>query len=225
MRWDVVETAFLDELTKLGEINLLGLSPETALGMQPAPPMNTPGLDKAMAVLDRVKPLTKTAAPRVPYSYDLPSINTVTGAKKMTKKERKKQELVNQVKSFGGHTAGGMGIGRMAGYVAQGPRAAFNDVAKQSAHGKMWWGTVAGGAIGAGEFARKKLMAHLKARKKAKAKEKTAAGVLGAPARVATPGISKRVSSSVGHMKGGTRTGPTLGSLVGGSRIGGSRRF
>lgn len=193
MDWERVKVAMLDELVKIGEVSLSGLSPRSVVELgQPPPPMPNAGLDKAMRLLDRLdieqaQGVPKTASPRIPFNPDLPQVNRVTGAKRGKKKEN--PTAIERGKSLGGHVAGGMGIGRIAGYVGQGPRAALTDAARQAAHGSMWWGTVVGGGVGAAEFARKRVAERLAARKAAKAK--TAAAF-------ATPGIQLKNSRQVG---------------------------
>jgi hypothetical protein len=56
-----IRKGFLDELRKIGGVSLSGLSAETILTQQPAPPMETPGSKKAIEVLDRAQAI-KTAA-------------------------------------------------------------------------------------------------------------------------------------------------------------------
>src|SRR5512142_485818 len=102
---DLVRAA-LEELTKLGEIDLTGLSHETVMRhAQGAPPMETPGLTTALKVLDRyqAQQMPKIAAPVVPFNPDLPHINRVTGAKKRKKTDA---STVERTKSLGGHVIG-----------------------------------------------------------------------------------------------------------------------
>lgn len=184
MRWDVVQAAFEDELTKIGAISLTGLSPQTVLERgQPAQPMETPGLSRALAILDRYEAATaipKVAAPSVPFNPSLPEINTLTGSKKTKKRKRRKslqtqeEKVIERGKSLAGHTLGGMGVGRLLGEFAHGP----SPVASASKmHANKWWATAAGGGLGALEFARKRVRESIK-RKKALQK---AAAVGGTP--------------------------------------------
>lgn len=52
---DAFLKGMLDELQKLGAVSLSGLSPETYLSQQPAPPMETLGSKKALEILDRAQ--------------------------------------------------------------------------------------------------------------------------------------------------------------------------
>jgi hypothetical protein len=56
MFWEGIRNGFFDELEKISEINLSGLSPETILkNSQPPPPMETPGYSKARDILQRAE--------------------------------------------------------------------------------------------------------------------------------------------------------------------------
>ena len=169
MRWDVVQAAFEDELTKIGAISLTGLSPQTVLERgQPAQPMETPGLSRALAILDRYEAATtipKVAAPRVPFNPSLPGINTLTGSKKGKKRKSlqdQEEKVIERGKSLTGHTLGGMGVGRLLGEFAHGPRPTMSP---SKMHANKWWATAAGGGIGALEFARKRVRESIKRKK------------------------------------------------------------
>lgn len=214
MDWDLVQAAFRDELEKIGEVSLVGLSPQLLLAQRTAPTFETPGLAKAMGILDRYEQQqVKLAAPQVPFNPNLPQINRVTGAKR--KKKGEKVTAVEQGKSLAGHTLGGMGIGRLVGEMAHGPKVPVGEAAKQALHGKRWWGAVAGGAIGAGEFARKRVAEHM-----AKKKEKSAGALT-------TPGMQLRASRQVGSKitSRPLRSGPTLGALTRGDHVARSKKF
>jgi len=47
-----LKKGFFDELRKIAEVSLSGLSPETILSQKQPEPMETPGSQKAMAILD-----------------------------------------------------------------------------------------------------------------------------------------------------------------------------
>lgn len=182
MLWDVVHAAFADELMKIGQISLAGLSPQTVLERsQPAPPMETAGLSKALAILDRYEAATampKVAAPRIPFNPNLPEINTLTGAKKKRRKKGEEPAVLERSKSLAGHTLGGMGIGRLAGEISHGPTAPATAAAKQALHGKRWYGAVIGGGVGAAEFARKRIAESVR-RKRELQKAAAVSGIAG----------------------------------------------
>lgn len=217
MRWDIVRAGMLDELSKIAEIDISGLSPQNALEAgRPAPPMETEGYTKALRIIDRAKmmgtqSMPKTAAPRVPFNPNLPQINRLTGAKK---KGKEQQTTVERGKSLAGHTLGGMGVGRLVGEMAHGPHAPVSAAAKQALHGKRWYGAVAGGAAGAGEFVRKRIM-----EARARAKEKTS--MVGG---ISSPAVALQASRKVARRPTLARTaGPSIKSQIGGSLIG--RKF
>jgi hypothetical protein len=207
-----------DELEKLAEISLAGLSPQRALESGAhAMPMETSGYDKAVSILNRaqaspVVPQVKTAAPRVPFNADLPAINSFTGAKK--RKKRKHEVAVERGKSLAGHTLGGMGIGRLVGEMSHGPKVPMADAARQALHGKRWWGAVAGGSIGVGEFVRKRIMDA----KEAKMEKKSSIPAISSPGRALQ--ASRQVAKVQGH---GRMSGPSLRGQLGGRVLG--RKF
>jgi len=190
----VTGRSFIDELEKLGEIDLAGLSHESVMrASTQAPTFETTGLSKAMRVLDRYASMPKTAAPRVPFNPDLPQFNRVTGAKR---KKKDKADAVERGKSLGGHVIGGAGAGRFIGEFAHGPKAPISQAAKAALHGKKYWGTVAGAGVGLTEFARKRLVEHLN-RKKEESKEKKAM-VSAGPAF--SPAKAKQYASATGTL-------------------------
>jgi hypothetical protein len=195
-----VHTAFLDELQKISEVSLAGLSHESVQRMAtPAQPMETAGLSKALAVLARYEGMPKIAFVNRVSNPDLPQMRRTTGVRKKSADKG----AVEQGKNLAGYTAGGMGIGRIGGYVAQGPHAAISEAAKRSAHGKMWWGTVAGGALGAAEYARKRI--------KAKQQEKVAALV----PTVQSPAKQLHYGQQTGKTQAhGLKSGPSIHRLA-----------
>jgi hypothetical protein len=212
--WATVEASFRDELAKIAEVSLAGLSPKTLLAQKPAPPFETPGLTRAMSILDRYEQQTKTAAPRIPFTGDLPQVNRVVGRKK---RKTEGEGVVEQGKSLGGHLIGGMGIGRLAGEFAHGPHPRMSPA---RIHSNKWWATAAGGGIGAAEFARKRLAEHFRARMEAKGQKKTAA-------MMPTPGLRLMASQKVGKKvtNRALRSGPTLGSVTRKSHVAGTKQF
>lgn len=60
MNWDIVHRAFADEMEKIAETHLAGVSPETAQAMV-RPMMETAGYDKARRILERAQ-ILKTAS-------------------------------------------------------------------------------------------------------------------------------------------------------------------
>lgn len=66
--WDFMKISFLDEMTKIADIQLHGLSPQTVLNAKQPEPMETPGLDKARRVL-QVADTLKTASEKTENKY------------------------------------------------------------------------------------------------------------------------------------------------------------
>ena len=141
MNWDIVRRGFLDELEKISEVNLSGLSPENVMaGSQPLPPMETAGFSKARDILGMAQQM-KTAAPvGGAYGAGLPQSQTImTPHSQDTSTER-------NVKSLGANVVGGMGVGKLLTDFAHGP---VKDVSRRA----NWGGMAAGGALGLGNYA------------------------------------------------------------------------
>lgn len=85
-----VLSAFDEELRKIGEVNLSGLSPTTVLSQKPPEPFVTPGLDKAQQILSRA-----------------------IMDKQASRLEDKHEKQVRAVRQAGSHTLAGAGIGRL----------------------------------------------------------------------------------------------------------------
>jgi hypothetical protein len=107
MNWATFRTGFYDELSKIAEISLHGLSPETVLEKsQPPPPMETPGLAKAQAILDKVQTI-KTAARLRGSALGLPQYQSMGSSGDAP------QTGVDKAKRMGVHAVGGVGIGKL----------------------------------------------------------------------------------------------------------------
>ena len=108
MDWENIQTGFFDELSKIATIGLQGLSPETILEKgQPAPPMETPGLTKAQAILDRAQTV-KTAARLRGSALGLPQYQSMGGAA-----DGPAPAALDKAKRVGINAVGGMGIGKL----------------------------------------------------------------------------------------------------------------
>jgi hypothetical protein len=174
MDWGIVHSGLLDELEKikLGEFSLQGLSPQTVIERgQPAPPMETSALNKAMQILTRYDQLTagqeemKTAG-AMPFNPALPAFDTVTSTKKRKRKSGDTHvhvihAPVDNVKSVGAHVIGGAGAGKLVAEWLAGR--ALPTAQKQWS--KRWWGATLGAAVGGSEFARKRVSEVMKYKK------------------------------------------------------------
>jgi len=149
---DRVHTAFLDELQKISEVSLAGLSHESVQRLAtPAAPMETAGLSKALAVLARYEGMPKLAFLDRVSNPNLPGMQRMTGVKKKGKKSS--DGAAQQTGSAAAHTLGGMGAGRMVADFAQGPKAIASGVLRKH----QWHGMAAGAALGASVYAGKRL--------------------------------------------------------------------
>lgn len=145
--WDIVQAACVDEFAKIAGIDLSGISHENVMALsQPAPPMETTGLSKAMAVLARYDQMQKVAfVDQISNPYQ-PELQRATGRKK------KKSSDGPTVGGAVAHTVGGAGAGRIAADFAAGPKAMG-----QALRGKQWKGMALGAAGGAVSYAAKKM--------------------------------------------------------------------
>lgn len=108
MDWARMQTGFFDELRKIAEISLHGLSPGTVLEKsQPPPPMETPGLSKAQAILDRAQS-TKTAARLRGSAIGVPEYRNLGKAP-----AGPPPTVTDKAKKIGVNAVGGMGIGKL----------------------------------------------------------------------------------------------------------------
>lgn len=200
---------FRDELEKISGINLMGLSPEKALG-NPAPPMETTGLQQATAILGMVQ-RTKTAAkrPRAAKemsSVEMPGVSQATGSN---------SALGNQGRNLAWSTLGGASAGRLAVDMAH-PHHPGTDAAKAALHHNRWKGLVGGAAAGATIYAGRKAYQHFQKKKQSavaaiqspkmalKASQQVAKPKVTGPSSK-TPTVSKQTSGTIGRafrMKG-----------------------
>lgn len=142
MTWDITKAAFKDELEKIAEINLSGVTPERLSSMfEGAPPMETVGYEQAKAVLMKRQQMQKTAATPIPR---LPQLKRLTrpGFKN---EDGPPPDAIDKMKRLGGHILAGAGAGRFA--------AEFTPHAVEPK--RKFIGTAIGAGLGAAEFARK----------------------------------------------------------------------
>ena len=198
---DIVHAAFLDELEKLSEVSLAGISHEAVQRMaSPAPPMETAGLSKALNVMNRYDQMRKVAFLDRVNNPDLPHMQRVTGVKK--RKKNQSQDVAQQTGSAAAHTLGGMGAGRMLADFSHGP----TYVPSEFMHGRRWKGMAAGGTIGALTYAAKRLSKHRAAKKLEKKAALVGAG---------TPKQLLRFGRQTGLTQGhGLKSGPSIGRLA-----------
>ena len=188
-----------DELQKISEVSLAGISHENVQRMaSPAPPMETPGLTKALAILDRAQGLPKLAFFDQVDNPSLPQMRRAAGVKK--RKDKPTDGAVQQTGSAAAHTLGGMGAGRMVADFAHGPGA----VASHSLRRGQWQGMALGSALGATTYLGKRLA-------KRKQEEKTAALVPTVQSPAKQLHYGQQTGKTLGH---GLKAGPSLHRLA-----------
>lgn len=116
MDWEGIQQGFWDELGKIAEVNLSGLSTKTLLDYPQAEPMETPGLQQArriLALADQYRPAIEGAEKSAAASHGvrpdrLPSITVLVGKRK----KQEKPDKVDQAKRVAGHALAGAGAGK-----------------------------------------------------------------------------------------------------------------
>lgn len=197
--WKHLRHGFLDELEKIAEVSLRGLSPETVLqGSEPPPPMETPGFQKARDILSRAE-LNKTAARKnLPgYAVGVPQLKT------LREEESKDPSIAGKATSALGHTLAGAGAGRLIGFAAHGPTAPITEAAKKSLHSKQWYGTAIGAGVGLGSYGLRKLRQHQAAKGMEKRTEMVKLSTTPGTALKASQQVAKPVMSRI-------KAGPSL---------------
>lgn len=210
MDWKTAKTALFDELEKISGMSLSGLSAETVLSQKAPEPMQTAGLQKAMAVLDRME-MNKTAAARrvkAPPQYYMQNLHTLG-----TKEEEPKG--VEKAKKIGVHGLAGAGAGKFIGEIAtKSPWAqswAGKDPSKfiqrsNKLNNMTWGSTVAGLAGGLANYA------HKEHKKKQQAQQ--------AVKTASTPALQLKASQQVGKVDQKISAGPGIKTQIRGSLIG-----
>lgn len=201
MRWDATRAGFRDELEKISEISLAGLSHESVMRTAtPAPPVESNALNKALAILARKDQFEKMA---YIIGADLPQyagLQEATGTKKKRKKNQPK--AIRETGSATAHTIGGAGAGRLIGDFAMG----HGKVAPHALRKAGWYGTAIGGGVGAATYVGKKLTQR---------QEEKTAGVFSlgrTPAQSLK--ISRQTSNITGKTHGRFGGGPTSLSRI-----------
>lgn len=206
MDWASTRAGFLDELVKISEVDLRGLSPEAAMGSAP-PPAENMGFQKARAILDlAASSQEKTAAPKVRRALATghPGIGKLMDQGDSSANER--------AKSVAGYGLAGAGAGKVVSELGTrspwASRWAGQNPARLAHLGHIGWGAMAGGtALGAGYGLYRQ---HQKAKQRMMAK---ASAVL-------SPGIALRSAQQVGKMKNVVHSGPGIKHQIAGQLIG-----
>lgn len=191
MLWDRLLASFEDELEKISEFNLSGLSAQTAMSASQAPPsMPSVAYEKAKSVLDRYDEMQK-------ISENLQFAGALLQNRPRDQSDT--SQPVRDVKSLGAHAAGGAGLGALAGRMSFLPGKVAP--AAHAMHNRTWYGTAAGAALGAAEYGRKKIQSR---RHEKQASAQTPAGRLKA---------AKQVGSFATKIHGQTPKNPAVGKV------------
>jgi hypothetical protein len=169
MDWAAFKRGFDDELQKISEVNLSGLSAETLLGYQKPEPMPSAAYEKAQAILAKVQPLSTEKTAKVRPDRMEPGYDAVLSDKK--------KQTKSEVKSVGAHVLGGAGAGKFLHDWVDTGRLAFSKpkikVPYRTPRGPMpasakakFTAITSGALLGAGEYGRKRLKKHQADKKK-----------------------------------------------------------
>lgn len=117
MHWKALQEGFRDELTKIGEMNLSGLSSETLLSYPQPEPMPSAAYDKAQAILARLPSIKtegveKTSGPRPDV---LPQLKRLL----RRREDDPPPTALDKTLSYGGHILGGTGAAKFVGDAAE----------------------------------------------------------------------------------------------------------
>jgi hypothetical protein len=193
MDWKQVRASFDDELYKISEISLSGLSTETTLqNSQPPPPMESPGFQKARAILDMMGGDAKEKLSYSYYNNQFPRL--AKGG--LQGEPTPPPDKIDKLKSLGAHVLAGGGAGRFASEFSP----------KGATPKERFIGTAVGAGLGAAEYARKRYRI-------AKLKKQS-------QAIVESPGISLRSGQQVGKFANKIHGGPGIKSQIAGQLIG-----
>lgn len=215
MNWSATRQGFLDELEKIAEFNLSGLSPENVMkGSTPPPPMETVGFTKARDILGKAQ-MAKTSSTR----HVKRMLPTQPGIGKLT--HQGDESKAEKAKSVGGYGAAGAGLGKLTSEVvlkspmarrwaeASSKNLSKADLAKRV--GKMsdlGWGGMVTGGLGGLAYGAHRLHTKAKQRKEA---EMTKVSM--------TPGTALKSSSQVARPMKNIKSGLSLKTQTSG-RIG-----
>lgn len=114
---DVVQAGFRDELAKIAEVNLSGLSTDTLMSYPKPEPMPSAAYDKAQAILAKVSAyraagFQKTSGPRPDM---LPQLRRLTRRKENDPPKTKLDKSLE----YAGHTLAGTGAAKFTGDAAE----------------------------------------------------------------------------------------------------------
>lgn len=172
MNWAAIRAGFEDELYKIAEMSLAGLSSETLLNYPRPEPMPSAAYEKAQAILQKVRSNFPDAG--VEKTSRIRPDLMEPGPDAMLSKSKSEPGATAQAKSFGAHVLGGAGAAKfMHDWVDTGRQAYQKPVTKTvgkifkkkitmppaPANPKTKFLVMSGGAaLGLGEYARKRIV-------------------------------------------------------------------
>lgn len=181
-------------MTKIAEVNLSGLKPDTVLtSSQPLPPFESIGFQKAREIQ------AAASQPKTAASRHAGSPATLPQIEKLLKKTKDEDTETSKAKRLGGHMlAGGGGANFLAKAVNNARNVTGFHPPKPGASKLELGATVLGMSLGAAELRRKR---RLEAKK---SKEKVGT--------IASPSFALKASSQIG--KAGVTTGEHVGNTI-----------
>jgi len=203
--WVTIRQGFVDELEKISEFNLSGLSPENVMkGSTPPPPMETVGFQKARDILGKAQMSKTSGSKQVQRAHP-----TRPGMQKLVHQgDDSKSE---QAKSVAGYSLAGLGTGKaltsdltMASPWARrwheaGGDAALSKLRSTKIHDAKWAGTAVGTLGG---------LAYGLHRQRVKAKQRAAEA--GKTKTSMTPATALKSSKQVASPIKAIKQGPSL---------------
>lgn len=203
MDWSVIRHSFIDELEKIAEFNLSGLSPENVMkGSTPPPPMETVGFSKARDILGRAQMTKESGTKQVKRMLPTnPAIGKLTHQGDDSSSEKAKSVAGYGLAGLGASKAiHGLGASMPSVYHATehpslDPHVRFANKARLNAvgHGMMLGGTALG--LGYGIHRQR-----VKAKQRAAEMSKTSM----------TPGTSLKASQQMAKPINKVKAGPSL---------------
>lgn len=157
MFWEALKNGFEDELKKIGEVSLAGLSAETILSYPHPQPVPSDGYEKAKTILAKAQSLPLSEKTAGPDPSVLPRLS-VLGRRKR-KQEAPPSSKIDKTKEVGVHMLAGAGAAKFIhGAVEAGVQSRRPMPQRFYKLDPKWQvGAVAAGAgLGAAEWARKR---------------------------------------------------------------------
>jgi hypothetical protein len=224
VNWDRIRAGLEDELYKIAEVSLAGLSANTVLNYPAPQPMPSAAYEKAQAILQKAQQFQSLSAPQEEEEKEAAARtpDSMPGMERLLRLRRRRQVdepppgKMEKVKSFAGHTIAGAGTAKFVhDWVDAVHHATKNTTDHHASPRAKALAISAGGLLGTAEYFRKQ---HRKKKwEQGKLKASTVLGTM--PGSVikppSIPGISKTPSIKSMVPKIGTRGAlPTPGPAL-----------